>query len=356
MQKLKLHPRTTKYLIPLIVISSILLVAAAGVGGFRLSEPPYFYTIQDQDRVRYVQSNSEDPAVVLAEEGITLSADDRYETTKTQDGTHIQIQRAQCVTLSVRGESQSVYTQGETVESLLSRLQVETQAPWQVSVELTEQTYDGMEIQVDYVETVEETVTRPLQYSTVYCYDPSLPEGEEELLAEGICGVQDTKVLAGYENGVRKDMTVLENTTVEKAVHRVVAVGTGESVGQPRSYPLFGDKVIVTEEGKYMYYSHVDTFEATGYTSWIDDVTGTTACGTAARVGAVAVDPTVIPYFTKMFIVSNDGVYVYGEASAEDCGGAIKGKIIDLFFDTESECWQFGRRDIQVYFLTDEPT
>ena len=98
----------------------------------------------------------------------------------------------------------------------------------------------------------------------------------------------------------------------------------------------------------------MEIFEATGYSSWIDDVGDITACGTKARVGAVAVDPKVIPYFTKMYIVSQDRVYDYGEASAEDCGGAIKGKIIDLFFDTEAECWQFGRRDIEVYFLTDE--
>lgn len=356
MQNFSLKSRTTKYLIPLIVITSVLLVAMIGFGGLRVSEPPYFYTIQDRDRVKYVQSNSPDPAVVLEEQNISLSEDDRYELSKDQDGTHIQISRAQCVKLSIRGQVQSVYTQGETVAALLDRLNVDTSEPWEVSVALSEQTYDGMEIAVDYVQTVEETVSCPLSFSTVYCYDPSLPEGEEEVLSDGICGTQESRVLSRYVNDACVDMTVLDSTVTQKATHRVIAVGTGESVGQARSYPLYGDNVIVTEEGKYLYYSRVDTYEATGYTSWIEDVTGTTACGTAARVGSVAVDPSMIPYFTKMFIVSNDGVYVYGEASAEDCGGAIQGKIIDLFFDTEAECWQFGRRDIQVYFLTDEPT
>ena len=64
---------------------------------------------------------------------------------------------------------------------------------------------------------------------------------------------------------------------------------------------------------------------------------------------------SLIPYFTKMYIISEDGVYDYGEASAEDCGSAIKNKTIDLFFNTEAECWQFGRRNIKVYFLTEEP-
>jgi 3D (Asp-Asp-Asp) domain-containing protein len=53
-----------------------------------------------------------------------------------------------------------------------------------------------------------------------------------------------------------------------------------------------------------------------------------------------------------MYIVSNDGVYVYGIAVAEDCGGAINGTRVDLYFDTTDECFQFGRRDCTIYFLT----
>ena len=98
-------------------------------------------------------------------------------------------------------------------------------------------------------------------------------------------------------------------------------------------------------------FSHQGQFKATAYTSGIADVGYITATGTKARVGAIAVDPKVIPYGTKMFIVTEDGEYVYGEATAEDCGGAIKGNRIDLFFDTVEECYAFGARMCQVYFL-----
>ena len=54
-----------------------------------------------------------------------------------------------------------------------------------------------------------------------------------------------------------------------------------------------------------------------------------------------------------MYIVSEDGEFDYGIASADDCGGAVKGKIIDLFFDSLEECYAFGRRDITVYFLSE---
>ena len=78
-----------------------------------------------------------------------------------------------------------------------------------------------------------------------------------------------------------------------------------------------------------------------------------TAIGTLCRVGAIAVDPKYIPYGTRMFIVSNDGSYIYGLSTAEDCGGAIKENRIDLYFETTSECFKFGRRTCTVYFLGD---
>lgn len=72
---------------------------------------------------------------------------------------------------------------------------------------------------------------------------------------------------------------------------------------------------------------------ANGYTS-----TGKIA--TANRT--IAVDPSVIPYGTEVKI--NDNIYI-----AEDCGGAIKGNRIDVFFNTIEECDAFGVRYSEVY-------
>ena len=49
--------------------------------------------------------------------------------------------------------------------------------------------------------------------------------------------------------------------------------------------------------------------------------------------------------------IAADGTITYGVATAEDCGGAIQGNRIDLFFDTYDECIQFGVRDCDVYLL-----
>ena len=66
-------------------------------------------------------------------------------------------------------------------------------------------------------------------------------------------------------------------------------------------------------------------------------------------MGVVAVDRDVVPLGTKVYVVSNDGAYVYGFAVAEDTG--VRGNSIDLYMDTSSECIQFGVRNCTVYIL-----
>ena len=65
----------------------------------------------------------------------------------------------------------------------------------------------------------------------------------------------------------------------------------------------------------------------------------------------MAVDKKVIPLGTRMYIVSDDGQYIYGVAVAEDTGKSIKGNKIDLYFDSVAECDTFGIRGCTVYFL-----
>lgn len=73
---------------------------------------------------------------------------------------------------------------------------------------------------------------------------------------------------------------------------------------------------------------------------------GQTATGTKAQAGrTIAIDPTIIPYGTEVYI---DG---YGWRVAEDCGGAIKGKKIDMFVNTHSEAMKSGKKYKDVWVL-----
>lgn len=72
---------------------------------------------------------------------------------------------------------------------------------------------------------------------------------------------------------------------------------------------------------------------------------GITATGMRATYGVVAVDPRVIPFYTRLYVPG------YGYAIAGDTGGDIKGNRIDLFYPTYSEAIQWGRRTVPVYIL-----
>ena len=78
-----------------------------------------------------------------------------------------------------------------------------------------------------------------------------------------------------------------------------------------------------------------------------------TATGRLAQYGVVAVNPNIIPYGSKLYIVSNDGEIIYGEAVAGDTGGALMdgSAIVDLYYPTYDECCVFGRRDVTIYVL-----
>ena len=115
--------------------------------------------------------------------------------------------------------------------------------------------------------------------------------------------------------------------------------------------PVIGDGVIITPQGEVLTFSGFDTYKATAYNSNDPGCNMWTATGTMCRIGVVAVDPRLIPYGTQMYIVSNDGKYIYGISSAEDCGGAIKNKRVDLYFETLEDCLKFGVRDCTIYFL-----
>ncbi|MPM65388.1 hypothetical protein SDC9_112284 [bioreactor metagenome] len=84
---------------------------------------------------------------------------------------------------------------------------------------------------------------------------------------------------------------------------------------------------------------------ASAYTAHDDGTSGYTYRGNLVRKGLVAVDPSVIPLGTRLYIPG------YGHAIADDIGGAIKGNKIDLAFESRSEALQFGRQRITIYIL-----
>lgn len=77
---------------------------------------------------------------------------------------------------------------------------------------------------------------------------------------------------------------------------------------------------------------------------------GITATGRDASIAGVAVDPTIIPYYSRIDI-PNINLGTNGNGSwllADDCGGAIKGDRIDIRFTSHQAAREYGRRIVLI--------
>ncbi|MEH7085164.1 LysM peptidoglycan-binding domain-containing protein [Neobacillus drentensis] len=91
------------------------------------------------------------------------------------------------------------------------------------------------------------------------------------------------------------------------------------------------------------------TVKATAYTASCEGCSGTTATGIDLKANpnakVIAVDPNVIPLGSKVYVEG------YGEATAGDTGGAIKGNRIDVFIPSEQDAINFGIKQLKVKIL-----
>lgn len=124
-------------------------------------------------------------------------------------------------------------------------------------------------------------------------------------------------------------------TSVDRS-DRLVSV---HSNGDGSGYLLFAS-------GDTMTFSRTLVCSATAYS-----IGTRTASGRPTAVGNIAVDTSVFPYGTRMYVQTVKGSWHYGMATAAGCGTAIKGNKIDLWFKTFSEACDWGRRDCTVYVL-----
>ena len=342
------------------------------------------YIITDGDRVTVHRSYSSDPYEVLTEAGIELEEEDTYETGYADGMNQITVRRMQMVTVINRGAQSVIGTYGETAGSLLARMGITPGTGDTLSCSSETQTYDGMTIELVHTETRIEEEDTTVPYPVNYYEDPDLEPDAEIVLVAGQNGLTHVKSEVTYRNGKEVSRVIVQETVQTKPVTQLVIRGVDRTIMEQPADPEPAEQaapaassgtasgssssgssssggsrydgsaetsgnVIMTSSGESYTYVDVMTCSATAYTC--EGYVGHTYSGTLARVGAIAVDPTVIPLGTKMYVVSNDGQYVYGYCVAEDIGGGIKGNKIDLYFDTYAECWDFGVRMCTVYIL-----
>ena len=408
------HPRSIRRTAVQLVLSLALVLMVGGYFALtRLSGCTY--TITDGDQVTQITTSSAGTDRVLLEAGISLNEGDKVSVTGGSAQKSITISRGQNITVNNAGTSTSTVTYGGTIGQLLDELSITLASGDTITADgnpasTLDSTYDGMTLKICSNSTSTEVTTESVPYETISYLDPTLPVGETKVQTPGVEGSREITTELIYQNGELISSDVISSRVVTVPVDEVILIGarqtltesdTGEAQQpaqndaveaepeptqspkpaanssntatttaseqpaktpepqpepepepepEPSSTPepTYSGSTITTEDGEVLTYTSTMSVEATAYTGG-----GITATGTSARYGAIAVDPTVIPYGTKMYIVSDDGKWIYGVATAEDCGGAIKGHIIDLYFDDYNTCIQFGRRNCTIYILDD---
>lgn len=286
--------------------------------------------------VKIAQGTVED---ALNKANITLGKDDRVTPsleTKLTEKTIIKITESVDVDITLMGETETYEVPKGTVKEALAGIGVDVDSNDKLNVSEDEQVYEGMEITYVDVTVKEETETCVVDYKTKKEYDNTMAQGESKITRYGIEGEKLVTSQNIYEDGILVSSTEISSEVTRNPVTQIKKIGTKmptpKHSGAPASY-----KQIITGSG-------------TAYTATPGSLTAT---GAKAQVGCVAVNPNVIPYGSKLYIVSTDGSYVYGYATAVDTGGALMdgSAIVDLFMDSYSECAAFGRRDVTIYVL-----
>lgn len=195
-----------------------------------------------------------------------------------------------------------------------------------------------------------------ISYREIRVGSQALERGMVRVIQEGSNGLKKEFWEVLYDAGGREiGRELAETVLVEPPVERVVE---------------YGENTAISRAGRQWEFTNVLVVEATAYcpgtveSGCIFDSQGNSACtgpysdgrtatgiravagdGTLENPHIIAVDPTVIPLKSFVYIEG------YGFARAEDTGGAIKGKRIDLLLERHSQAVEFGRQTVKLYVL-----
>ncbi len=305
----------------LVAIAAAFVVLLAGMFAYTNLIPRQVSAIID-GQPREITTYEHTVAGFLTEQGVPFYEEDYLSTPPTgfiHDGMEFEILHATDFEVTADGETTAYKSLKSTVEEAIVDVGIKLRDRDIVIPKRTAELEQDAKITVKRVEIEKKTVTEKVKFKTIEKDDTSMAEGKTKVLKEGKNGKDKVTYEITYIDGKESKRKELNRKVIEKPVNKVVANGTQiEYNGK-----LYSRKLVV---------------KAYSYTGG-----GTTAMGTRARVGEIAVDPRVIPLGTNVYI---EGV---GARRAEDTGGNIKGNTIDIYMNTLSECRQWGVRYVTIY-------
>jgi 3D (Asp-Asp-Asp) domain-containing protein len=226
---------------------------------------------------------------------------------------------------------------------------------------------DNMDLYLisEEVETSVENVEIP--FETIRIETDELEIGTEKVKTQGVTGMKKVTTKTYYVGGV-EEKTETEEKVIIEPLNCEVLVGTKDTAAEEAARLEEEKKAeearkaaeaaqaaqvqtLVASASAPASYSKVITLDATAYCPCSkccgSYANGYTANGMKAGYGVVAVDKSVIPLGTKLYVEG------YGYCIAADTGSAIKSNRIDLCYDSHSAALAsgFGHKSVKVYIL-----
>lgn len=272
----------------------------------------------------------------LADNNITIGPKDKIDAaldSKIYKNEHVNIKRAVNVNLAVDGKELAILSSEDSVASMLNAEGITLKEQDKVSVNKSASLIDGMDIEVIRVDTKTQSATSTISFGTVVKTDSSLSNTIKRVVQDGKDGEKTITSSVTYENGIEVDRKVLSEMVSKKPIDKIVVLGTYPTMPVSRG----GDPIPFTKVIKM----RATAYSATGALT----ASGRRAVRNPDGYSTIAVDPSVIPYGTKLFVQG------YGFAVAADTGSAIIGNTIDVFFNTYQEAVHWAVKYVNVYIL-----
>lgn len=309
---------------------------------------------------------------ILKKYNIELGPHDEIEPskdTKLEKNNKIKIKRATAALVMADNNIKTVYLTEGTVEDVLKKADVAIDDDDIVNYSLDTPISPGLFVVVNRIEKEIVTKKTTIPFKEVVKDNAKLEEGKKKVVQEGEEGEIEKKIMVVYKDGEEISRKLVEENTVKEAKNRIIEKGTMKKVvekptktimvasrGGSRSSNVSNKNVSNKSSSnsnknggskdKPSNKSTAKTFTATAYTHTGNN----TATGVSPKQGMIAVDPSVIPLRTKVYIEFDGMEHLNGYYTAMDTGGSIKGNKIDVFLDTKNQCRKFGVRKVKIYF------
>jgi uncharacterized protein YabE (DUF348 family) len=294
------------------------------------------------DERRTIWTTADTVKDLIEQENLDVTEHDVIEPaldTKIEKDLSLKVDKAFQLTLNVGEEKQQVWTTSTTVADFLKEQNVKLNELDTVEPALTDKIDVKSAITVTRIEKVTDVVEEPIAFDVVTKNDSNIEKGEQKVIDSGKEGKQEKHFEVIIENGKEKTRKLLKTITVAESKDRVVALGTKEVQQTSTATVSRGNDSVANE----MYVN------STAYTAHCNGCSGTTATGVNLRANpnakVIAVDPSVIPLGTKVYVEG------YGYAVAADTGSAIKGNKIDVFLPSKSAAYRWGSKRVKIKIL-----